>query len=101
MTKRSQYKIAVGVEYDLERRKKEIKAGEGPTEQDAPVVEIKGDELIADEIVRAAQRFGVPIIEDPELAKALNALEVDQEIPAELFEAVAIALNEIEKRTKK
>ncbi|MBX7136694.1 MAG: EscU/YscU/HrcU family type III secretion system export apparatus switch protein [Oligoflexia bacterium] len=63
----------------------------------APSLSCRGEFLAADEIVRLARRFGVSVVEHPELARALDPLELDQEIPRELFEAVAVLLAELGK----
>lgn len=56
----------------------------------APEVVAKGPDLVAAQIRRIAQEHGVPIVEDPPLARALHAgVEVGQEIPEEFFQAVA------------
>ena len=65
---------------------------------EAPAVEIKGDNAMAERIVQTARRFGVPVVEDPSLARSLRPLEPGQGIPARLFEAVAAVLNSIERR---
>jgi flagellar biosynthesis protein len=58
----------------------------------APKVVASGKDLIADQIVERAQAAGVPVREDPALVEALERLELGQEIPTELFTAVAEAL---------
>jgi flagellar biosynthesis protein len=58
----------------------------------APKVVASGRDLIADQIVERAQAAGVPVREDPALVEALERLELGQEIPTELFTAVAEAL---------
>ena len=68
---------------------------------DAPEVSVKGDALMADEVVRIARRFGIPVVENPEMARALNTVEVDQQIPRNLFETVAILLNQLSQRLRK
>ena len=58
----------------------------------APVVVAKGRNVVARKIREAARRAGVPIYRDVPLARALFELELDQEIPEELYEAVAALL---------
>ena len=58
----------------------------------APKVVAAGAGLIAERIVEIAQEQGVAIREDPALAEALARLELEQEIPPELFAAVAEVL---------
>jgi flagellar biosynthesis protein len=58
----------------------------------APRVTASGRGLIADRIVEVAQEHGIPVREDPALAQALAALELETEIPEELYTAVAEAI---------
>jgi flagellar biosynthesis protein len=58
----------------------------------APKVVAAGAGLIAARIVEIAREQGVAIREDPALAEALARLELEQEIPPELFAAVAEVL---------
>ena len=59
----------------------------------APRVLAKGSELIAQQIIEIAEQYGIPIIENIPLARALFRLvRVNQEIPAELYRAVAEVL---------
>jgi flagellar biosynthetic protein FlhB len=56
----------------------------------APTVVAKGKDLIALRIREIAKENGVPIVPDPPLARAMHAnVEVGQQIPEELFAAVA------------
>jgi flagellar biosynthetic protein FlhB len=59
----------------------------------APKVVAKGADLMAFRIREAAHAANVPVLEQPPLARALYAhTEVDREIPAALFAAVAQVL---------
>jgi flagellar biosynthesis protein len=58
----------------------------------APRVVAKGKGQIAEQIVRIAQENDVPMHEDPNLVNVLEALELEAEIPAELYKAVAEVL---------
>ena len=49
-------------------------------------------------IVKLARRFNVPVVEKPTLARVLSTLDTDQHIPQSLYEAVALLINEIERR---
>jgi len=71
---------AAAVEYDVERNS-------------APVVTAKGEGFVARRIVEIAQAADVPVVEDAALVSALLSLELGQEIPAELYEAVARVLS--------
>ncbi|MDX6716325.1 MAG: flagellar biosynthesis protein FlhB [Baekduia sp.] len=56
----------------------------------APIVIAKGQDLIALRIRELAAEAGVPIVPDPPLARSLHgSVEVGQQIPEELFQAVA------------
>jgi flagellar biosynthesis protein len=58
-----------------------------------PVVVAKGSEELAQLIVDEAERQGVYIAQDPQLLALLAKLELDQEIPEELYVAVAVVLS--------
>ena len=58
----------------------------------APYVTAKGDGEVAKKIIETAQEHGVPITEDPLLAQALSQIPIDEEIPEELYKAVAAVL---------
>jgi len=56
----------------------------------SPTVIMKGAELIAKEIIRIAEENNVPVIDNPPVARALyRMVEIGQQIPPELFKAVA------------
>lgn len=60
---------------------------------DAPKVLAKGRNLLAEEIKSEARWAGVPIIENPPLARSLyRSVEVGQPIPVDLYAAVAAIL---------
>lgn len=58
----------------------------------APRVLAKGRRIVAAKIREIARQHGVPIVRNVPLARALVELELDDEIPAELYEAVAEVL---------
>jgi len=59
----------------------------------APRVVAKGADFLALQIREIAQKNDVPIVEQPPLARALfYSVEIEQEIPEELFKAVAQVL---------
>jgi flagellar biosynthetic protein FlhB len=63
------------------------------TTMEAPKVMAKGRNLLAEEIKAEARWAGVPIPENPSLARSLyRSVEVGQAIPAELYAAVAAIL---------
>jgi len=62
-------------------------------EQVAPVVVAKGQDYVAHKIRETAMENGIQIVENPPLAQSLFTMcEVNDEIPEELFQAVADVL---------
>lgn len=61
-------------------------------EQAAPQVVASGQGKIAEKIISLARENDIPVHEDPDLALALTDLEIGQEIPVELYGAVAEVL---------
>ena len=63
------------------------------TAMETPTVLAKGRNLLAEEIKNQARAAGVPIVEDPPLARSLyRSIEVGQPIPVDLYAAVAAIL---------
>jgi type III secretion protein U len=62
---------------------------------EAPLVVAKGEGDEARRIVRAAEDWGVPVVRDVPLARALVELEVGAVIPEALYEAGAEVLREL------
>lgn len=58
----------------------------------APQVVATGQGYVAEQIIAAAREAGVPVREDPALAKALAALDLGAEVPETLYRAVAETL---------
>lgn len=71
--------IAVAIKYDTDKDK-------------APKVVAKGMRVHAEKIKELAKHYGVPILRNVPLAQALNKLDIDEEVPEELYEAVAEVL---------
>jgi flagellar biosynthesis protein len=66
--------IAVALSYDGSR---------------APRVTASGQNLVAETIIEAAERAGVPLYPDPELAMVLAQIPLGEEIPDNLYKAIA------------
>ena len=79
MTSGKQQKKAAALRYDQAREK-------------APRVVAKGRGKMADRIVAAAREHGVPMVEDRNLVQMLDVLDMETEIPTELYQAVAEVL---------
>lgn len=60
-----------------------------------PTVVAKGEFDMAAHMVAVATKYGIPVVERPELCEALHDVEIDQSIPQQLFEAAAALLVEI------
>ena len=61
----------------------------------APVVLAKGDDCTADEIIRLASEYGIPVMEDAGLVELLAGLELDTEIPPPLYDAAAVLFRKL------
>ncbi|MFW6051631.1 MAG: EscU/YscU/HrcU family type III secretion system export apparatus switch protein [Myxococcota bacterium] len=61
-------------------------------EHEAPQVRAKGQDALARRMIEAAEQAGVPVMRDVPLARTLYELELGDEIPPELYEAVAAVL---------
>jgi len=60
--------------------------------REAPRVVAKGRGLVAERIVALAEDNGVVIEANPVLAAALSGVEIDDSIPIELYETVAVVI---------
>ncbi len=58
-------------------------------EDRAPAVVAKGTGALAEKILETAREHGIPIREDKTLVEILSSLDLYQEIPPELYRAVA------------
>lgn len=72
--------IAVAIKYDKDKSK-------------SPTVVAKGMRIHAEKIKEIAKHYGIPILRNVPLAQALNKLDIGEEIPEELYEAVAEVLS--------
>jgi type III secretion system FlhB-like substrate exporter len=84
-SKTLRYNLAVALNY-----------GEGELAKgEAPHVALSNEGVFADEMVRLARRFGVPVVEEGQVARALRAVPVGGAIPLGLYEAVAVILDKL------
>ena len=72
--------IAIAIKYD-------------PETDTAPKVVAKGMRKNAETIKEIAKQEGIPVLRNVPLAQALNELDMDEEIPEDLYDAVAEVLN--------
>ena len=81
--------FAVAIKYDLTIAK-------------APVVIAKGQDILAQKIKEVAREHDIEIVENKPLARALyHSVEIDEEIPQELYQAVAEVLAVVYNTKKK
>ncbi|MCK4503412.1 MAG: EscU/YscU/HrcU family type III secretion system export apparatus switch protein [Desulfuromonadales bacterium] len=57
--------------------------------ESTPKVVATGRDGLAQQIIAAAEAAGVDIVQDPDLLEVLGRVPVGEEIPAELYQAVA------------
>lgn len=69
--------------------------------QEAPRVVAKGRGLVAEKIVALAQENGVVIEANPVLAEALSGVELDESIPIELYDAMAVVIGYVLRQTRR
>jgi flagellar biosynthesis protein len=79
---------AVALKYDKEKNA-------------APKVTAKGKGATAQKIIEIAQLNEIPIKKDEDLLELLSKIELDQEIPQEMYKAVAEVFSFIYKITNK
>jgi flagellar biosynthesis protein len=71
-----QDRTAVAIRYDIDK-------------DAAPVVLAAGKGPVAEEILRIAEENKIPLFEDRKLAQLLSRIEIDTEVPPELYVLVA------------
>ena len=62
-------------------------------QQVAPTILAKGSEELALEIIAEAKKQGIFVAEDAQLVAALSQIGLSEEIPEELYHAVAVMLS--------
>jgi flagellar biosynthesis protein len=70
-------------------------------ENKAPKVVAKGSGQTAQKIIELAELNSVPIKKDEDLLELLSKVELDKEVPAEMYKAVAEVFSFIYKTTRK
>ena len=82
-------------------KKKAVALGYNRSQDNAPKVLASGAGEIANKIISLAKEHDIPIKEDPDLPEILSKVEVDQEIPPNLYKAVAEIFSFLYKITNK
>ncbi|MGL4819895.1 MAG: EscU/YscU/HrcU family type III secretion system export apparatus switch protein [Bacilli bacterium] len=72
-----------------EKLQRAIALGYDPKSHYAPVVKATGKGHVAERILEAAKKHNVPIQSDPSLVALLGELDVNEQIPPDLFNVVA------------
>jgi flagellar biosynthesis protein len=72
-------KLAAAIKYDSEKNA-------------APILLAKGKGSIAEEIIKIAEDNDIPLYQDASLAKLLGSLELETEVPPEMYSVVAEVL---------
>ena len=85
----------------LIKLKKAVALSYKPDQDQAPKVSAKGAGTIAEKILALAKEHDIPIKEDPDLVEILAKLEVNQEIPPELYTVVAEILAFVHRSNEK
>jgi flagellar biosynthesis protein len=58
-----------------------------------PMLTAKGEDVMAEAIIAEAKKQGIHITEDPQLVALLSTLDLNAEIPENLYVAVAVILS--------
>jgi len=87
MSSEKDRKKAVALKYDMKKDK-------------APKVIAKGKGETAKNIIKIAKKKGIPIQEDKDLVEMLSKIELDREIPPNLYKAVAEVFIFLHKMTR-
>ncbi len=82
-------------------KKKAVALGYNRSQDNAPKVLASGAGEIANKIISLAKEHDIPIKEDTDLIEILSKVEVDQEIPPNLYKAVAEIFSFLYKITNK
>lgn len=70
-------------------KKKAVALGYNKKTDNAPKVLATGSGEIAKNIINLAREHKIPIKEDPDLIEILSKVEINQEIPPNLYKAIA------------
>lgn len=73
----------------IDKRKQAAALSYDQQSYEPPRVNAIGKGKIAETIIEKAGQHNVPIVEDPTLVELLSALNINETIPEELYEAVA------------
>ena len=77
------------MENDDRKSKKAVALRFDPALSEAPSIAAKGRGLIAERIIEIAKEHNIPIKEDSDLIEILYKLELDEEIPPDIYIVIA------------
>ena len=60
-----------------------------PEKSNVPKVTAKGTGPVADRIIKIAEECGVPLHQDTDLVEVLSRLDIDEDIPPDVYVVVA------------
>lgn len=80
-------------QYDKPKDKKATALKYDPDQNSAPQVIAKGNNQIAKKIIAKAEENNIPIYQDDKLVENLIQLDLEEEIPEELYQVVAEVLS--------
>ncbi len=73
----------------MKKRKTAVALRYDPFKDGAPKVAAKGSGAVADNIISLAKEHGIPVKDDPDLVEILSKLDIDEEIPSEVYVVIA------------
>ena len=76
----------------MEKKSKAVALSYEKDKEAAPKLVAKGRGRVAEQIIETARAHHVPLVEDENLVQVLEALDLETQIPPELYRAVAEVL---------
>lgn len=83
-----------------EKREKVVSLKYNKESNSAPKVTAKGEGYTAQNIIKIAKLHNIPIKKDVNLVEMLSKLELDREVPPEMYKAIAEVFSYIYRLTK-
>jgi flagellar biosynthesis protein len=80
-------KKATALHYDMDKN-------------NAPKLVAKGEKYLAQKIIDVAKKHNIPIKEDKDMVELLSKLEINQEIPPNMYKAIAEIFSFVYKLSK-
>ncbi len=71
------------------KQKKAVALKYQPHKDRAPKVSAKGSGRVAERIIEIAKEHGIPVKDDADLVEVLAKLDIEQEVPADVYVVVA------------